>query len=291
MGNANYQNKKPELTEALKTWQTPDVTPEFDRRVMEAYRQQVNRAPFWKRFFTSSIRVPMPIIAAQALLFLIAGGAVIASLGNIGNAPLPVAQSSNKAEVSEAPAQSAEIATHPVYAGRKLPAIKKILTRRQTANAVEVSEAASPALTTLPFTEPIATPQTGHSIAPNLAALSWEHRPELSPASLNLPETAFNPESSFAPPKINNIESPFTYYVKPSESSPMRLTKFATLTTGFMVRMIDGKPTRFFARFVPWKTRSFDEENNGNQALLYRKLNAKFMLTSFGDTCGAQFSR
>ncbi len=291
MGNANYQNKKPELTEALKTWQTPDVTPEFDRRVMEAYRQQVNRAPFWKRFFTSSIRVPMPIIAAQALLFLIAGGAVIASLGNIGNAPLPVAQSSNKAEVSEAPARSENIATRPVYPGRKLPLIKTTLTRRQAANAVEVSEAASPALTTLPFTEPVATPQISHAIAPNLDALSWEHRPELPPVLLNLPEAAFNPESSLVPPKISSSVSPFTYYVKPSESSPMRLTKFATLTTGFMVRMIDGKPTRFFARFVPWKTRSFDEENNNNQALLYRKLNAKFMLTSFGDTCGAQFSR
>ncbi len=291
MGNANYQNKKPELREALKTWQTPDVTPEFDRRVMNAYRQQMNRVPFWKRFFTSSIRVPMPIIAAQALLFLIAGGAVIASLGNIGNAPLPVAQSSNKAEVSAAPVSAAEILTRPVYPGRKLPASKSTLPRRQAANAPEVSETASPALTTLPFIEPVATPQISHAIAPNLAALSWEHRAELPPILLNLPEAAFNPESSFVPPKISNSVSPFNYNVKPSEPAPMRLTKFATLTTGFMVRMIDGKPTRFFARFVPWKTRSFDEENNNNQALLYRKLNAKFMLTSFGDTCGAQFSR
>ena len=291
MGNANYQNKKPELNEALKTWQTPDVTPEFDRRVMEAYRQQVNRVPFWKRFFTSSIRVPMPIIIAQALLFLIAGGAVIASLGNIGNVPLPVAQSSNKAEVNEAPARSETIATRTVYPGRKLPLIKTTLTRRQAANAPEVSVAASPALTILPFTEPVATPQISHAIAPNLDALSWEHRAELPPILLNLPEAAFNPESSFGPPKISSSVSPFYYSVKPSEPAPMRLTKFATLTTGFMVRMIDGKPTRFFARFVPWKTRSFDEENNSNQALLYRKLNAKFLLTSFGDTCGAQFSR
>lgn len=98
MRNANSQNERPELNEALKAWQPPDLPPALDQRILASYRQQMNRIPFWRRFFTTSVPVPLPLVIVQALLFLVAGGAVIAFFQERDRQPAPLAQQQRQSE-------------------------------------------------------------------------------------------------------------------------------------------------------------------------------------------------
>ena len=55
----------------LRKWEAPVVPDGMDERVMAAYRRETGTAePFWKRWFTSSIRVPVPVALVVALLLI-----------------------------------------------------------------------------------------------------------------------------------------------------------------------------------------------------------------------------
>ncbi len=99
MRNANSPNEPTELTDVLKEWQASDTSSALDQRILASYRQQVNRVPFWRRFFTTSIPVPLPLVIIQAMLFLIASGAVIAFFQERDRRTLPVATNQRATEV------------------------------------------------------------------------------------------------------------------------------------------------------------------------------------------------
>lgn len=111
MRNANSPTEPTELTDVLKEWQAPNVAPSLDQRVLASYRQQVHRVPFWRRFFTTSIPVPLPLIVIQAMLFLIAGGAVVAFFQERDNRTFPSAKNQSAAETVVATVNQAPVAT------------------------------------------------------------------------------------------------------------------------------------------------------------------------------------
>lgn len=55
------------LHNLLREWQSPEPSPEFDRRVINAYRE-AQRPPIWRRFWRARISIPMPVFAIGALV-------------------------------------------------------------------------------------------------------------------------------------------------------------------------------------------------------------------------------
>ena len=70
--NVPALNEDPELQTLLRHWQSPRSSPELDRRVLTAYRNQVSSDAGWKRLFFRSVPIPLPLAAALilALVFL-----------------------------------------------------------------------------------------------------------------------------------------------------------------------------------------------------------------------------
>jgi hypothetical protein len=63
--------RDPELRRLLEEWAVPALPESLDRRVMASYRAHAGRpVPLWRRFFTTSLRVPLPVVVA--LLFILA---------------------------------------------------------------------------------------------------------------------------------------------------------------------------------------------------------------------------
>jgi len=58
------------LSGVLRQWEAPDVPVALDARVLESYRQRKGREPWWRRFFTTSVRVPLPLAVAAMLLLV-----------------------------------------------------------------------------------------------------------------------------------------------------------------------------------------------------------------------------
>jgi hypothetical protein len=59
-----------DLQRLLGLWEAPEPSSSLDDRVLASFRRQVDVRPFWLRFFTSSIRVPLPVAVAALLLLL-----------------------------------------------------------------------------------------------------------------------------------------------------------------------------------------------------------------------------
>ena len=60
------------LQQLLRKWEAPVVPDGLDERVLQAYRRQTGtKEPLWKRLFTSSIRVPLPVAMMVALLLVV----------------------------------------------------------------------------------------------------------------------------------------------------------------------------------------------------------------------------
>jgi hypothetical protein len=71
--NVSDSNADPELQPLLRQWQLPKNSPDLDRKVLTAYRNQVARDGGWKRLFLRSIPVPLPIAAALLLAVSLVG--------------------------------------------------------------------------------------------------------------------------------------------------------------------------------------------------------------------------
>ena len=69
MTDERESTRDAELQTLLRKWEPPVVPDGMDERVMAAYRRQTGTSePFWQKWFTSSIRVPVPVALAVALL-------------------------------------------------------------------------------------------------------------------------------------------------------------------------------------------------------------------------------
>jgi hypothetical protein len=63
--------RDPELESVRKHWDAPPTSAGFHERVLRAYTREVVARPWWRRWFT--VRVPLPVAAAAVLAaFLLA---------------------------------------------------------------------------------------------------------------------------------------------------------------------------------------------------------------------------
>jgi hypothetical protein len=58
----------PELRRVLEDWAAPALPDSLDRRVRASFRELTPRRPLWQRFFTASVRIPLPVAVAALLL-------------------------------------------------------------------------------------------------------------------------------------------------------------------------------------------------------------------------------
>ncbi len=112
------------LKELLDTWQPPPISRALDERVFASFQAEFARAPWWRRFFTASIRIPVPAFAAACLL-AVAGFAVFASKIKIpASQPVSLAPqitTVTKTETVEVPIIKEKIVTKIVYVERAAP--------------------------------------------------------------------------------------------------------------------------------------------------------------------------
>lgn len=59
------------LSSVLRQWKAPDVPVGLDARVLRSYRRKRGPEPLWRRFFTTSVRVPLPLAVAAMILLLV----------------------------------------------------------------------------------------------------------------------------------------------------------------------------------------------------------------------------
>ena len=62
----------PELARLLQDWSVPALPDSLDQRVKTLFRTRAPRVPLWRRFFATSIRIPLPAALAVLLLLLAA---------------------------------------------------------------------------------------------------------------------------------------------------------------------------------------------------------------------------
>ncbi len=62
--------RDPTLSEMLRAYCAPPPSDELDERILRAYRRQVVKEPFWRRFFTSSVKVPLPLLVSAVLILV-----------------------------------------------------------------------------------------------------------------------------------------------------------------------------------------------------------------------------
>jgi hypothetical protein len=114
------QGEDAELQTLLRQWRQPRSSPELDRRVLTAYRNQVSETARWRRLLFRSIPVPLPIAAALLLvLIFLALRSTLSPVVRL-DVPTPVP---NVVRV-EVPVIREKVVTRTVY--RQSPATKNI---------------------------------------------------------------------------------------------------------------------------------------------------------------------
>lgn len=67
-----------DLTPILKAWRVEEAPAAVERRVLEAFRSaRPATPPFWRRAFSTSVRVPVPLLAGLVLVCLTSLGLLL----------------------------------------------------------------------------------------------------------------------------------------------------------------------------------------------------------------------
>jgi hypothetical protein len=65
--------RDPELGRLLEDWTVPALPDALDRRVLASYRTHAGLpVPLWRRFFTTSLRIPLPVAVVVLLALALA---------------------------------------------------------------------------------------------------------------------------------------------------------------------------------------------------------------------------
>lgn len=241
MRNANSPNEPTELTDVLKEWQAPDVSPSLNQRMLASYRQQVNRVPFWRRFFMTSIPVPLPLVVIQAMLFLIASGAVIAFFQERDQRTLPVAKNQSTTEVAALPRRQEALTARTIAKKRMRPRPARI-------PAIAVKLPSSDVI------RPILETANG-SVSEKLA-------PEIQPAALSLaPESLL-----FTPAPEHKLSFTPALHIKAKFPDPLRFEFAPTNANEFVFEvplekggLFDGRISRTITRAGNWMAKPLEK--------------------------------
>jgi hypothetical protein len=131
------QHEDTELRALLRQWCLPRSSPDFDRRVLTAYRKQVSRTGRWKRLFLRPVPVPLPIAAALLLLIVLAARNVLSPTVVRLEVPPPAPEVARV----EVPVVREKIVTRTVY--RQAPETKNTGQSLKNDTAISTSGPAS----------------------------------------------------------------------------------------------------------------------------------------------------
>jgi hypothetical protein len=270
-------SEKPDLSELLKSWEVPEVPNSLNRRVLADYRQHVNRVPFWKKIFTSSVRIPMPLMLAQTALLLVASAFVISSFVKQKPVAAPLVATNVETKFIEVPVVQEKIVTKIVYTNTKSkPQIRYISAPPTHEETVTVNAE-------LAAQVPVAATEVVRFITPNIRPIRSLQIPELPAPQQNFAESAYLADSPFTILARNNFDLPATLFARPAEPSSMKFSKLASSTTGLMMRMIDNKSTRMVYRFGG-RTKTFAQEAIIDRILFRPRIDPNWN-AAFGDAC------
>jgi hypothetical protein len=64
-----------ELARLLRAWKDPEPAPHLEARAVETWRtERAASRPSWRRVLKTSVRVPVPLLAALVLIWLVSVG-------------------------------------------------------------------------------------------------------------------------------------------------------------------------------------------------------------------------
>ena len=240
MQNANQQNES-EFNEALKAWEPPEVPTALDQRVLASYRQQVHRLSWWQRFLTASIRVPMPIVALQTALLLIAGGAFIYSFGVQSEEAFPVARNTPAPEIIAVPVVTEKIVFRTAAPDRK-PSRLRPAKPVVAPSLLTINQQALPALNL------------------NAEVLGWQLRPDLTAPKFHTEwsEPALGLESKPLLPTSLGFKTPLPEPLK-TEWFSTPVGEFDGIASAQKSRFFEGRISRTISRASGWVVKPFEK--------------------------------
>jgi hypothetical protein len=68
------------VKDLLRAWSPPPHSADFDRRAQAAYRREV---PWWRRWWSARIEIPLPLVAATGVVLLALGVWLAPEFGSI----------------------------------------------------------------------------------------------------------------------------------------------------------------------------------------------------------------
>ncbi len=247
MQNANHQNES-EFNEALKAWEPPEVSSALDQRVLEAYRQHTTRRSWWERFFTTSVRIPLPIVALQAVLLLVAGGGFLAFYVTKAEEVLPLARNTASPTIIEVPVVNEKI----VF--RASPRVRKQSLPRATQKAIPAP--------VLPMSS-----QTPPHLTLNSESVGWPMRPEhYAPKSqMEWPDAAIGVDSKpLLPTSLSYHRISLPEPLQSEWRTPVN-SDFGEIVNPGRPKFFEGRISRTVARASGWVTKPFEKTD-----VLYR---------------------
>jgi len=85
--------RDPALKRVLEEWRAPEVPESLDARVLATYRRMQKKEAWWQRFFSSSVRVPLPVAVAVLALLFVSAALALRPAGAPKSAEPPIASS------------------------------------------------------------------------------------------------------------------------------------------------------------------------------------------------------
>lgn len=259
MQNANSQPES-NFNEALKAWDAPDVPTTLDQRVLASYHRYAHRRSWGERFFTSSVRVPLPLVALQVALLLIAGGGFLAFFVTKSEEVLPLVSSVPSPAVIAVPIVQEKTIVRTVYRGQKAAALRA-QKRTEAAPVLPMSVASRPNLTL--NTESLGWPVRAEMFAPKPQA-EW-------------PDVTVNVEHKLALPPSLNYNRIALLEPLPTEWNVVASSDFSVLTNAGNSKLFEGRMSRTVSRAGEWVAKPFEKTE-----VLYRWIpNALPAVSSF----------
>ncbi len=259
MQNANSQPES-NFNEALKAWDAPDVPTSLDQRVLESYHRYAHRRSWWERFFTSSVRVPLPLVALQVALLLIAGGGFLSFFVTKSEEVLPLVSSVPSPAVIAVPVVQEKTIIRTAYRSQK-----------RLAPRPEKFIEAAPVLPMSATTRP--------NLMLNTESLGWQVRADLfaPKPQAEWPDVTVNVEHKLALPTSLNYNRIALLEPLPTEWNVVANSDFSVLANAGKSRFFEGRLSRTVSRAGEWVTKPFEKTE-----VLYRWIpNALPAVSSF----------
>lgn len=107
-----------ELNALLRTWDVPAQDAGARSRLLADFRMSVRRAPLWRRALTAQVRVPLPVAACAAVVFLLSLYALGVRATTARVEP-SAAQAEAPVRIVEVPVVQERVVTQTIYVEKK----------------------------------------------------------------------------------------------------------------------------------------------------------------------------